>query len=91
MATMTEKVDEYRTFYDSMCSSYISSIALKQLKCNIRSKRIRDEGNLFYQKFDHEGALEKYNESICNADLGSEHLGIGYANRSAVYFLMGLL
>ena len=86
---MTEKVDEYRTFYDSMCSSYISSIASRQLKCNIRSKRIRDEGNLFYQKFDHEGALEKYNESICNADLGSEHLGIGYANRSAVYFLMG--
>uniref|UniRef100_A0A1Q3EWI7 MYND-type domain-containing protein n=1 Tax=Culex tarsalis TaxID=7177 RepID=A0A1Q3EWI7_CULTA len=57
-------------------------------KCNRRAAELRQEGNRLFlgKKFD--DALAKFNESICAAEPGSEHLGMGYANRSAVYYEM---
>lgn len=51
------------------------------------SIELRQKGNDFYSKkrMNYE-ALLYYNESICCAETDSENLGIGYSNRSAVYF-----
>lgn len=54
-------------------------------RCDETVARIRNEGNRFYLAGDHHAAFGKYNESICIASVGSEHAGIGYANRSAIY------
>ncbi|XP_055537149.1 SET and MYND domain-containing protein DDB_G0273589-like [Wyeomyia smithii] len=55
-------------------------------KSNEKAANVRQLGNELYQNRDYEGAIEKYNESICWAENGSEELGFGYANRSAVYY-----
>ncbi|XP_062556491.1 uncharacterized protein LOC134221303 [Armigeres subalbatus] len=62
-------------------------VAPDQPKNNQKAAAIRQEGSRFYRAKDFPTALEKYNESICWAEY--EHLGIGYANRSAVYYEMG--
>lgn len=48
----------------------------------------RKQGNQFFslKNRDYVRALELYNQSICFAELDSEDMGIGYANRSAIYF-----
>nr|XP_029723932.1 SET and MYND domain-containing protein 4-like [Aedes albopictus] len=55
-------------------------------KCNERAAKLRQEGNELYGKKDYMEALSKYNESIRWACGGSEDLGIGFANRSAVFY-----
>ncbi|XP_058836297.1 SET and MYND domain-containing protein DDB_G0273589-like [Topomyia yanbarensis] len=55
-------------------------------KCNNKAAKVRQVGNRLYLKKDYNEALNKYNESICWAETGSEDLGIGYANRSAIYY-----
>lgn len=57
-------------------------------KCNRKSAEVRQVGNRFYLEKNFDEALKKYNESICYAEAGSEHLGTGYANRSAIYYEM---
>lgn len=59
-------------------------------KLNERSVTLRGDGNKFYNRRQFFDALMKYNESLCYAELGSENLGLAYANRSAVYFEMRL-
>ncbi|XP_065073820.1 SET and MYND domain-containing protein 4-like [Ochlerotatus camptorhynchus] len=55
-------------------------------KCNVRAAKARQEGNKLYLKKNYLEALEKYNESICWAQIDSEDLAIGYANRTAIYY-----
>ncbi|XP_063708860.1 SET and MYND domain-containing protein 4-like [Culicoides brevitarsis] len=50
----------------------------------------RKEANrLFLKEQDLVGALELYNKSLCLSPVGSENIGICYANRSAVFFESG--
>uniref|UniRef100_A0A8D8JN18 SET and MYND domain-containing protein 4 n=1 Tax=Culex pipiens TaxID=7175 RepID=A0A8D8JN18_CULPI len=58
-------------------------------KCNRKAAKLRQQGNRLYLDKQYDDAVSKYNESICYAEAGSEHLGMGYANRSAVYFEEG--
>ncbi|EDS44026.1 conserved hypothetical protein [Culex quinquefasciatus] len=57
-------------------------------KCARTAAALRAQGNRKYVARDYRGALLKYNESICHAGTESAELGLGYANRSAVYFAM---
>lgn len=51
------------------------------------SLELRQTGNNFYTaKRKNYEALHYYNQSICFAENDSENLGVGYSNRSAVYF-----
>ncbi|KFB50123.1 hypothetical protein ZHAS_00018179 [Anopheles sinensis] len=60
----------------------------KVAKNNEKAISLREQGNLAYKTTpkDADRAMEYYNKSICMAVEDSEELGIGYANRSAVYF-----
>lgn len=65
-----------------------ADIPIRKSKDNERSKELRMQGNQYFslKNKDNFKALELYNESICFAESDSEDLGIGYANRSAIYF-----
>ncbi|XP_019547042.3 SET and MYND domain-containing protein 4 [Aedes albopictus] len=66
------------------------TVAPDLIKSNKRAADVRQAGNRLYLAKEYTEALEKYNESICWADgPDSEDLGIGYANRSAIYYDMG--
>lgn len=66
----------------------IPILVLRRSKDNAYAKAMRLKGNHMFQQGDDKmfRAMKLYNESICFAETGSEDLGIGYANRSAVYF-----
>lgn len=55
------------------------------MKSNERSVQLRKEGNQLYSNRKFFDSLLKYNESLCLAPVGSENLGLAFANRSAVY------
>lgn len=62
-------------------------------KNNGKSKVYRTLGNdefKYQTNAGHLAALKQYNKSICYAENGSEELGLGFSNRSAVYFELGL-
>lgn len=69
-------------------SKISTSAVLRVEKSNEKSRQLRTAGNEYFslKKKDYEQALKLYNESICFAENGSEDLGIGFANRSAIYF-----
>ncbi|XP_058461267.1 SET and MYND domain-containing protein 4-like isoform X4 [Malaya genurostris] len=48
--------------------------------------RVKANGTYMNKSVEQEVVLRLYNESICHAPDKAEELGIGYANRSAVYF-----
>ncbi|XP_063699118.1 SET and MYND domain-containing protein DDB_G0273589-like [Culicoides brevitarsis] len=52
------------------------------------STEARTKGNEFFKAKDYISALDFYNRSICHAK-SKQNLGMGYANRSAVYFHAG--
>ncbi|XP_052902486.1 SET and MYND domain-containing protein 4-like [Anopheles moucheti] len=56
-------------------------------KSDSRAASFGMQGNAEYKKTpnDPTKALRLYNQSICAAEKGSKELGLGYANRSAVY------
>uniref|UniRef100_A0A8D8I8C4 SET and MYND domain-containing protein 4 n=1 Tax=Culex pipiens TaxID=7175 RepID=A0A8D8I8C4_CULPI len=58
-------------------------------KDNTTAARLRNVGNRHYLGKRFDDALWSYNRSICFAENLSEHLGIGYANRSAIYYELG--
>nr|XP_040234267.2 uncharacterized protein LOC120956665 [Anopheles coluzzii] len=57
-------------------------------KSSSKAAKLREQGNAAYKQSpdDPAKALELYNQSIAMAEEGSADLGLGYANRSAVYF-----
>ncbi|XP_053668321.1 uncharacterized protein LOC128718725 [Anopheles marshallii] len=61
---------------------------LKVRKNDTRAASLREQANAVYKKTPNvpAKALRLYNLSICAAKQGSKDLGLGYANRSAVYF-----
>ncbi|XP_065090076.1 uncharacterized protein LOC135711222 [Ochlerotatus camptorhynchus] len=59
------------------------------LKNDEKAAQIRLAGNRFYKEKSYSEALKKYNECICWATTGSEHLAIGFANRSALHYDTG--
>lgn len=63
-------------------------VSLRLQKDQTKSLEFRQQGNSFFslKNKDYVRALEFYNKSICFAEMGSVDLGIGYANRSAIYF-----
>lgn len=65
-----------------------AGVSLRLQKDQTKSLEFRKQGNNFFslKNKDYVRALELYNKSICYAEMGSEDLGIGYANRSAIYF-----
>lgn len=56
------------------------------VKSHIKAESAKTQGNKCYVEKKFFDALEKYNECLCYAEIGSEILGLAYANRSAVYF-----
>lgn len=68
----------------------MSQTSFGQTKQNAESIEFRNQGNAHYKKKKNFDALLCYNLAICHAELGSEELAIAYANRSAVYFEVGL-
>lgn len=63
---------------------------MKEIKSDKKAEELRNEGNEKYSEKKFFEALLKYNESLCNASVGSENVGLAFANRSAVYFQMKL-
>lgn len=63
-------------------------VPMRLSKSQEQSLEFRKEGNQYFslKNRDYVRALELYNKSICFAKFGSEDMGIGYANRSAIYF-----
>lgn len=55
------------------------------LKNNAVAVKKRKEGNVFFDQSDYVLAIEKYNDSLCYAENGSEHLALAYANRAACF------
>lgn len=69
------------------------SIVMNTPKDNEKSIEFRKTGNLHFAKKtsqDYLIALKWYNKAICFASNNSENVCIGYANRSAVYFNLGM-
>lgn len=64
------------------------TVAPDLLKSNKKASEVRQVGNRLFLANDFRAAAEKYNESICWAEGKDEDLGIGYANRSAIYYEM---
>ncbi|EDW73803.1 uncharacterized protein Dwil_GK19653 [Drosophila willistoni] len=64
------------------------NVVMREDKSNKRSVEFRMLGNEQFSLKNRKyfQALELYNKSICFAEPNSEHLSIGYANRSAVLF-----
>ncbi len=63
----------------------INYTRIKRKKSNAESLRVRKEGNGKFNQKDFEGALAKYNESVCLAENGTEYLGLSYGNRSSCF------
>lgn len=79
-------ISVYRDFvarYDGLISGP------EVVKNNAEAVRHRSAGNRAYLEKRFDDALLQYNRSICFAENQSEHLGIGYANRSAIYYEIG--
>lgn len=77
-------------FIDSIMEDLKSSCEPKN---NAKSAEFREIGNQYYRKETNDcylDAIKWYNKSICYAEIDSEHLSLGYSNRSAVYFELKL-
>ncbi|XP_038119011.1 uncharacterized protein LOC6040521 [Culex quinquefasciatus] len=77
-------ISVYRDFvarYDALISESAETV-----KDNSLAVHHRQLGNRAYLEKRFIDALWQYNRSICFAENLSEHLGIGYANRSAIYY-----
>lgn len=64
------------------------NLRLNRMKNNSLSSLARLKGNEKFYQNDYDGALSLYNESICLAESGSNHLSLGYANRSNCFLKM---
>lgn len=66
------------------------NLRLNRVKSNSLAFSARLKGNDKFHQNDYDGAMSMYNESICLAVSGSEHLSLGYANRSNCFLKMRL-
>lgn len=57
-------------------------------KSDVTALRKRQEGNTYFGRRQWSEAMELYNESLCYAKPGSEHISLAYSNRSACFFNM---
>uniref|UniRef100_A0A1Q3F091 SET domain-containing protein n=1 Tax=Culex tarsalis TaxID=7177 RepID=A0A1Q3F091_CULTA len=73
----------------ALAQEHLLNNVAEPVKNNTKAAQARQEGNRLYLTKKYEKALEKYNESICYAEAGSEQLAMGYANRSAIYYEQG--
>lgn len=58
------------------------------VKSGAKALERRNEGNKLFGKCQWSQAMELYNESLCYAEPGSEHISLAYANRSACFIRM---
>lgn len=63
---------------------------LKLKKSDVIAESCRAKGNKLYANKQFLDALDAYNQSLCFAESGSENVGYAYANRSAVFYELGL-
>src|ERR1700753_3100604 len=54
-------------------------------KCNDISTKLRNEGNILFERKLWSAAMEKYNESLCFAEIGTENVSLIFANRSTCF------
>ncbi|KAJ8981121.1 hypothetical protein NQ317_007896, partial [Molorchus minor] len=82
--TNNERID----FAYSFCKRHniLDKEFLKKEKCNMKSLELRNKGNAMFGAKKDLDAIKLYTESIAYAENGSSHLGLAYANRSAVLF-----
>lgn len=73
--------------YISGHSAFFNAPALP--KMNEKADRMRTLGNGHYLEEHYQKALYCYNHSIAFAETGTDRLGMGYANRSAICFQLG--
>ncbi|XP_058833202.1 uncharacterized protein LOC131691059 [Topomyia yanbarensis] len=80
-----ESLNEVHRCFERNFWPFPKTLPIKDIN---RARELREKANKCYKKQPAEldAALRLYNESICYAPEGSEDLGLGYANRSAVYF-----
>jgi SET and MYND domain-containing protein 4 len=64
----------------------VPKLGVRQSKSNAVANTLRQHGNKFFAAKMYFQALEFYNKSICFAYERTEELGLGFSNRSAVYF-----
>jgi SET and MYND domain-containing protein 4 len=68
--------------------AYKKYFKISKMKNDIAAEQFRNEGNKTYLSGKFYEALICYNKSLCNSTSQSANLGLGYANRSAIYFEM---
>lgn len=73
------------TFYRNITSEVTHSILDKSDAIALRKRK---EGNTYFGRHKWSEAMELYNECLCYAKPGSEHISLAYANRSACFFNM---
>lgn len=79
----------YVDLFKSVQKSPINNLPSDQFrKNNERSAALRNDGNEKFRLENWEAALNSYNRSLCLAEIGSENVGLAYANRSACFFRM---
>uniref|UniRef100_A0A8D8N503 SET and MYND domain-containing protein 4 n=1 Tax=Culex pipiens TaxID=7175 RepID=A0A8D8N503_CULPI len=94
---LSRKFDTGELHRDSDLQDFLKSINETVRTMNISEIRKSDDsaaklriaGNQLYRERKYDEALVCYNESICYAEPNSGQLGMGYANRSAVYYEQG--
>ncbi len=68
----------------------VPAVTLRESKDEAMSVKLRKRGNTYYSAKNWHNAVLLYNQSIAFAETGSENVGIGYANRSALFFEWGM-
>lgn len=91
---LTESEDNgfrYVDLFAPVSKSPINNLLSNQCrnrKDNQRSTVLRSDGNEKFRLEKWEDAMECYNQSLCFAEIGSENVGLAFANRSACFFRM---
>lgn len=57
-------------------------------KCNKTAKNLLDDGHEYFKKRNYRAAMEKYNNSLCFAEIGSKWQSLAFGYRSACFMRM---
>ncbi|KAL5286006.1 hypothetical protein ACFFRR_007601 [Megaselia abdita] len=77
-------VEELLLKYEHI-QNFKKKLVMQDSKSNERAIALRNEGNKNFMARNYFEALQLYNKSICYSE-DSKNIGIGYSNRSAVFF-----